>query len=895
MRLTGIRVEGVGKFATPVAVSGLGPGVNVLAADNEAGKSTLFRAVRACLFERHGTTREDVSALASAGLSLPVRVALDFEHAGAAYRIEKSFLRSRSAQFFRDGTLVARDRAADEAVWELIGVAPGSGRAGVDEAAFGILWVGQRQSFLVPDPSEAAAAALNRAIHEEVGTLVGGERAQLVLAAVAGDLDRLVTAQGRPRAGGPLAAAIQRRDGLAAELAGVEAHLADLDARLTELAGRLRERAVLSDPALAAELAGDLAQARKALADGEAAQALLTRFEVAEQKARLAHDNAERAFAEDRRCAARIDEGRRRLADMVAERDALDAQLEAAGAGIVAVEADKVALAADIHREETRERALQGISAARARMAELDVLRRRRAERATLRERLLANAAGLDANRATVQAIAELDRLQREIAVCDARLTASAAQVSVALGPSGAGRVRIDGKAVHDDGVRAALRPITIAVSDIATVTVTPPPADARTVALRRQHEAALETLLKQTGCGSPQELRLGRAARAALEADATSLKAELRAAGVTAGALSDDIAGLDVAIARIVSQHAANPAADDPEACLSETDIAAQLAALREHREAATRRGLALDARLSALNDTFAKLSARAGEMAGALAGISASLDADLAVLPDATRATRLADGDAALLRAREALETQAAALEGQRRQAPSVEDIDRLRLRIRRLEDAMSHRRAQQEDVERVIANLEGRIESAGGDGLGERAGTLRADLLLAEQEVARIERRAAALRLLRDTVEACYRRHRDRLTAPLRRHLAPYINDVFPAAEIALGDGYVIAGVRRGAEDAERFENLSDGTQEQIAVLTRLAMGSLLAERGLEVPIVLDDALVYSDDGRIARMFDALSRAGETQQVIVLTCRSRAFAPLGGRPLAIRPAGP
>jgi len=64
----------------------------------------------------------------------------------------------------------------------------------------------------------------------------------------------------------------------------------------------------------------------------------------------------------------------------------------------------------------------------------------------------------------------------------------------------------------------------------------------------------------------------------------------------------------------------------------------------------------------------------------------------------------------------------------------------------------------------------------------------------------------------------------------------------------------------------------------------------MGAMLAERGLEVPIIMDDALVFSDDDRIERMFDALSRAGQRQQVIVLTCRIRAFARLGGRQLSI-----
>ena len=52
----------------------------------------------------------------------------------------------------------------------------------------------------------------------------------------------------------------------------------------------------------------------------------------------------------------------------------------------------------------------------------------------------------------------------------------------------------------------------------------------------------------------------------------------------------------------------------------------------------------------------------------------------------------------------------------------------------------------------------------------------------------------------------------------------------------------------------------------------LLVRLAMGAMICERGEPVPIILDDALVFSDDDRIEQMFDALNRAGQKQQVIV-----------------------
>ena len=45
-----------------------------------------------------------------------------------------------------------------------------------------------------------------------------------------------------------------------------------------------------------------------------------------------------------------------------------------------------------------------------------------------------------------------------------------------------------------------------------------------------------------------------------------------------------------------------------------------------------------------------------------------------------------------------------------------------------------------------------------------------------------------------------------------------------------------------------------------------------------------MILDDALAFSDDDRIERMFDILMRAGEHVQILVLTCRKRLFTRLG-----------
>lgn len=73
------------------------------------------------------------------------------------------------------------------------------------------------------------------------------------------------------------------------------------------------------------------------------------------------------------------------------------------------------------------------------------------------------------------------------------------------------------------------------------------------------------------------------------------------------------------------------------------------------------------------------------------------------------------------------------------------------------------------------------------------------------------------------------------------------------------------------------SEECGDLSRGTQEQLAVLTRLAFADMLLDKGEPVSLILDDPLVYSDNARLELMTDILASAAERMQVILLTCRN------------------
>jgi len=238
MFIKALAVEGIGRFSGPARIDGF---VNVLAARNEVGKSTLFKAIRTCLFSRHDSKVQDIRDLGSDGSQLPATIQLTFERQGRTYVIRKSFLRSPSATLIEDGREIARGKQADEAIWDILGVSPGSGRS-LDDGAFGLLWVGQGASFSAPYPGAGASSMLNSAIESDVGALIGGERARHALEAIASELRRYLTdSEQRPRTDGPLHRAIANADRWRAAEAENQTKMNALEAQFDEL-GRHRRR-----------------------------------------------------------------------------------------------------------------------------------------------------------------------------------------------------------------------------------------------------------------------------------------------------------------------------------------------------------------------------------------------------------------------------------------------------------------------------------------------------------------------------------------------------------------------------------------------------------------------------------------------------------------------------
>ncbi len=162
----------------------------------------------------------------------------------------------------------------------------------------------------------------------------------------------------------------------------------------------------------------------------------------------------------------------------------------------------------------------------------------------------------------------------------------------------------------------------------------------------------------------------------------------------------------------------------------------------------------------------------------------------------------------------------------------------------------------------------------------GVNEELAESEAALTRLRRERDSLHRRAAAAKLLYDVLESSRRETRKAIGEPLLAKLSQYGGAVFgPGTTFELTDDLAIKS-RSNLSGTFEFDALSGGAQEQIDVLLRLAVAGVMDGEG-GAPVIIDDALGYSDPRRLRKMNNAFARAGEDSQVLVLTCYPDRFS--------------
>jgi uncharacterized protein YhaN len=176
-------------------------------------------------------------------------------------------------------------------------------------------------------------------------------------------------------------------------------------------------------------------------------------------------------------------------------------------------------------------------------------------------------------------------------------------------------------------------------------------------------------------------------------------------------------------------------------------------------------------------------------------------------------------------------------------------------------------------------------GRLDDAGARGVGTGRDARAAVFDQAEEQYQQVLRRAEAARLLRDTLARHRAAARRDYAAPLRHRIAALGRRIFGRDfDVTLSEDLDVVSRTVGATTLP-VGQLSTGAREQLAIVVRLAIAALTSRDGQGVPVVLDDALGWSDSQRLARMGELLAEAGRHSQVVLLTSQPDRYAAIPG----------
>ena len=868
MKISALRLFNVKRFAQRgVAIEGIGEGVNVLCAVNEFGKSTSFEALHALFFQPHSGTPGDVQRLRPYSGGSPL-VEADISTGAGRYRLTKQYYGGRFARVtdLATGRLLAQ---ADEAEAFIAGLIRG-GTAG----PAGLLWVRQgltgieKRSKSEEDSEKQVRASLLESVQGEVEAVTGGRRMAEIMAATQAALADLVTATGRPKAGGRYAAALDARDALIEQEQRLAADVRALREALDRRAVALRRLAELEQPE---ERQARHRAVESAQAGFDAARAQGEALRAAEAEAGLVRerrDAAERELTAYRNVLATAQAHATARGEAEQRRAAAVLRRQSAGAELQRVQAELAA--AEAAEDAARQRLARAEAASKAQEA--------RARQAALTERLAAAEAARQALEAADAALAlakvppgHLDELQAlEIDIARRRAVEEAARPTVTIAyEAGAAPLLMDGAPLGEGEERGYDGQARLTLPGLGTLTLRSnraAPADSRLAEAQARHRALLAAL-------GVEDLAAARAR----QARAQQIEAERREGQARLAVLAPE------GLARLREQVAAGAGlgAELPDV---EDDPAALRAALNAAEE---RRALARQA-LRAAEPLRARADEAFVEAETALAGLKAEHAQIEALLgPEDARPARAE----ALAHRRDELQrlfTEAEAqMQRHRAGAVDLEAAEAALRRARSVEEAASKEAAT---LRETLAGLNAQIGTRADEAVEEMWGEAKEALAAATARTEGFKAEVRVLQRLAAALEAARAQARDLYLRPVMAELSPLLGLLFDDAAITFDDKTLLPQTLRRNGHDEEVERLSGGMREQLSVLTRLAFARLLARDGRPAPVILDDALVYSDDDRIERMFDALHRQSRDQQIIVFSCRQRAFQKLGGHVLAM-----
>lgn len=851
-------------------------GVVVVSGANESGKTSMLEALDLLLESKDRSSRKEVKQVKPTHADVGAEVLAEISAGPYRFVYRKRFHKKPETEL----TVLTPRRVqltGDEAHERV--------RAMLAETVDLDLW--QAQRVLQSAPMSAAdlseCNALSRALDVAAGEVddaaastadcAGGVDA-LLIDRVEEEYRRYFTQTGRPT--GEWAAATARLRDADAEVARHAAAVAEVDEavrRHVTLSGDLST--------LAAESARAAERLESARTAAHAVTALRTKRDqaaVLAEAARATCAASRTALTERRRARADIDERTAAVVRLQAESevatDDLDTAAEMQVAADAAAEAARSALTASQERVDRARCAVQ-------RLADRDEADRLAGRLATI-ERHERELASVQRDLAAITVTDALMAAADSAATAVGRATAAVEQTSAHLEMVAAADVElsIDGQArtlragdTWSAGVTAATG---VDIPGVLSLRVVPA---ASATATQASLDAATETLadvLRQIGASDIEAARALDQRRQDLQASRQQVRAILHA--LTAEDTADELR------TRLATLRERMPAEDGlfDEGADGLLDPAAQRLELIEatavhqqsmrdcetHRKVAEEAGKLLAKRGLLAARVMEKLQAAQGELAAASQRLA---EQRAAVTDDQLAVTAEADAEAA---------AAADALVARLGEQLATHQPEAVTAALAEAEQDAAAATARYDTAVGALREVAAQLKVYGTQGRKGGLDAAETEREHAEGEYLRVQRRARAAQLLRSVMG----RHRDTLR---QRYVDPFRGEVERLGRIVFGDSFEVdvdsrlcIGTRTLSGRTVPYDSLSGGAKEQLGIVARLAGAALVANED-SVPVVIDDALGFTDAGRLTKMAEVFDAVAGDGQVIILTCSPQRYA--------------
>ncbi|MHC5058472.1 MAG: ATP-binding protein, partial [Planctomycetota bacterium] len=205
----------------------------------------------------------------------------------------------------------------------------------------------------------------------------------------------------------------------------------------------------------------------------------------------------------------------------------------------------------------------------------------------------------------------------------------------------------------------------------------------------------------------------------------------------------------------------------------------------------------------------------------------------------------------------------------------------------RVRNLADtakgSLQTTQKRRASAQKELTELQTKLKIFGEEGLHEKLHSTRTKSDCVEKQNLAMFQRSSAAKYLYETM-------RDERTKVRKAYVAPLQERIEYLGRLVFDDPFEVSVSEELVIDSRTlkgvtlpFNYLSGGTKEQLSLIFRVACSMIVAKDG-GTPLILDDALGYTDPDRLRLIGAVLAKAAKECQIIIFTCTPERYANIG-----------